>query len=95
MDFWEAFMQKEYAVRVDSQAEHGVCMEALREHTSREYEHVWNSSFPDLYWASNHVGGWTGTSGPYAKQKITFAQWCEMITASTEDTLQPDLSEVI
>ena len=95
MDFWEAFMQKEYAVRVDSQAEHDVFMEELREHTSREYGHMWNASHPYLYWASNHVGGWTGTGWIYVKQKITFAQWCEMITASTEDTLQPDLSEVI
>lgn len=95
MDFWAAFMRNEYAVLVSNAAEHDVFMAEFSAATDCKYGHEWRPSFPYLYWARNHVSGWTGTAGAYAIQKITFDQWCEMQTAPAEDTFQPDLSEVI
>lgn len=95
MDFWAAFMRNEYAVLVSNAAEHDVFMAEFSAATDCEYGHEWSPRFPYLYWRCDRVGGWAGDVGPWVKQKITFAQWREMITTPAEDTFQPDLSEVI
>lgn len=95
--FWDGFFTNVYAVYCRGQKEHDQFMEAVveRNPSLSSICHVYSTRYPFLYWARDHVGGWTGTGAyAYAQEKMTFAEW-EALQDAEESLQAADLREVI
>lgn len=70
--FWDGFFTNVYAVCCRGQKEHDQFMEAVveRNPSLSSICHVYSIRYPFLYWAGDHVCGWTGTGAyAYAQEK--------------------------
>lgn len=97
-EFWPAFLDNEYAVRCDTQAQHDQFEEKLCSDVSLSVRHLYSSRFPYLCWDSKMAGilGWSGLgSHSYGKHKITFHDWLAMQEEPEDDISVSSLEEVL